>query len=429
MATAINEISGLCWRDNWRISNGKDSYVVPFPTMNPVNLVFHGESRFDYGHFGIHLGQEDRLTFLGAHDHKITAHFIDCRQNSPTFHHRVTEQFYPTSRKQLCVPPGVAHAFDGLEGIFTLNNYLLFLPEPEKWILGETEWNIENDVINIPTDISDRQLPGFAPNNWEASEFYYSLIAEHQRNTIPLLMHEYPYTEDVILDTGESVRLVFRKELGKGRTFVEEWETIHDIIGAGWKRHLTVWSGEQSGFVPLLDPHPFYIVDHGEDNYSHDAYGIHLGQEDHLTFLGPSKQRVLVELVDCRRHSDTFHRRVTFEFNPNAMRFLVIPPGVAHRFQHLENVFTINRPTIFADSEDEYEPSNDVIDWPINKQSFPAFEVSSRPASRDFYLRQVTAQKELLATPPMHATPMILLTNDNQGRPIKVSLRKILSHG
>ncbi|WP_337239681.1 hypothetical protein [Proteus faecis] len=79
-------IAGLHWISRWRVNNGKkDSYVVPFATTYPINIIYHGKSKFKYGQYGIHLGQQDTLTFLGNKNKKILAKFIDCRKYSPTF--------------------------------------------------------------------------------------------------------------------------------------------------------------------------------------------------------------------------------------------------------------------------------------------------------------------------------------------------------
>ena len=87
-------IDGLRWEANWRASNGGTSYVIPFPTMRPFNIVFHGDRKFDYGHYGIHLGQEDNLTFLGSSDALIVGYFIDCRRGSPTFRKKGSRTFF-----------------------------------------------------------------------------------------------------------------------------------------------------------------------------------------------------------------------------------------------------------------------------------------------------------------------------------------------
>jgi dTDP-4-dehydrorhamnose 3,5-epimerase-like enzyme len=417
------EILGLKWQSNWHINNGQDSFVVPFASLRPVNLVFHGEEKFNYGHYGIHLGQADCLTFLGSTKHVITGYFIDCRHNSPTLHKRLKIQWHPSSGLSLYIPNGVAHAFDGLEKIFTLNNYHLFLPDPTQWVNGNTEWNIESDVINLPMNISDEDLPTLHANENEASDIFYQLIAERQKASILQLKHEYPFTEDVTLENGKTVRLLLHKQ----RIHTEltpEWATIEEIEGVGWSRHLVVWSGDHSGFVPLLDAAPFYIVDHGENAYSHDAFGIHLGQEDRLTFLGSKSHKIRLTMVDCRQGSKTLHNKVCIEFSPSSLRYLVIPNGVAHRFEGLEKVFTINRPKVFVTNEDDYEPSNDVIDWSVDRQDFPQLKIHTNPASPTFYAKQVYAQNKLMELPPEYATPMVFLTQDSEGNSVRVALRK-----
>jgi dTDP-4-dehydrorhamnose 3,5-epimerase-like enzyme len=418
-------IVGLEWRSNWHINNGQDSFVVPFASLRPVNLVFHGEEEFNYGHYGIHLGQADCLTFLGSTKHTITGYFIDCRDNSPTLHQRVKIQWHPNSNTSLYIPNGVAHAFDGLEGVFTLNNYQLFLPDPEQWVNGNTEWNIESDVINFPMDISDADLPTLRANEHEASDVFYQLIAERQRVAMPQIEHEYPFTEDVTLENGKNVRLLLHKQRNNNK-LIPKWEPVEEIDGVGWLRHLVFWSGKHSGFVPLLDATPFYIVDHGEAAYSHDAYGIHLGQEDRLTFLGSESHKICLTMVDCRQNSKTFHNKVHIEFSPSSLRYLVIPNGVAHRFEGLETVFTVNRPKIFITNENDYEPSNDVIDWSVDRQDFPTLEVHAIPAPPYFYTRQVYAQLQLMQSPSEYATPMIFLTQDSEGNSVRVALRKAI---
>ena len=137
----IGEISGLRWIYRNRISNGEESFVVPFPDVNPVSIVDHGFKEFSYDQYGIHLGQADILTFLGSENEKITAHFIDCRKNSETFGKRIKENFYPSTEKTLYIPPGVAHRFDNLSNVYTINNFKLFLPTPKSLFKKDSNWN------------------------------------------------------------------------------------------------------------------------------------------------------------------------------------------------------------------------------------------------------------------------------------------------
>lgn len=423
MEIKFNKIQDLKIEKNWRVVNGEDSFVIPYPTTHPFNLVFHGHSRFEYGHYGIHLGQEDRLTFLGHPGQVIKCYFIDCRSNSPTKGNRAVYDMNAGSEFRLCIPPGVAHAFEGLENIHTINEYKLYLPEPDKWLSGETHWNLENDVINLPLDIADSDLPYFEANNCEASEIFYEWIRQHQKENIPHIETEYPFTEDLLFDDGTNARIMLKKKLNHNLN-IKEWEPVPGIEGLGWQKHLIYWSGEYSGFIPFTDDVPFYIVDHGYKSYSHDAFGIHLSQQDRLTFVGDPDQLISLVLVDCRENAPTMHNEIKIEFYPAPFRFLVIPNGVAHRFENLHKVFTINRPFIYSDNLDEYQPGNDVIDWPIDNKNFPCFKVSSAPATKEYYANLALNQKQLMSKPATHSTPVVISATDNDGVLTKIAFRK-----
>lgn len=422
--SAVDAIPDIRWVQNQRLENGEDSFVVPFPRLTPANIVFHGESKFDYGHYGIHLGQADILTFLGSSERQITAHFIDCRAGSPYARRKASISFSPSSARALCIPPGVAHAFDGLEGVHTINSYELYLPKPEDWVSGRTEWTLESDVINVPMNAEAAKVPLHLPNSEPASDLFYQLLADRQRTTIPTLEHEYPFTEEVTTQDGSSARLMLRKRLERSRAGVSESEMATGIDGVRWERHLVVWSGPNSGFVPLLDAAPYYVVDHGHTAYSHDAFGIHMGQEDRLTFLGPTDQQITLQLVDCRRNSVTRHAEATVRFSPDPKWFLIIPNGVAHRFLGLERVYTLNRPKVFLGADGQYDSSTDVIDWPVERTDYPDLEPNAEPAPPSYYKAQVEAQRSFLQAPPSHGTPVVLLTRDAHGKEVRVALRR-----
>jgi dTDP-4-dehydrorhamnose 3,5-epimerase-like enzyme len=417
-------IVGLKWASAWRIPNGNDSHVIPIPTLRPVNLVFKGDEDFSYGHYGVHLGQMDRLMFLGPSTSQVTAYFIDCRAESATFRTRLTVRFTPNSAQILEIPPGVAHTFD-TRAVSTLNWYSMMLPEPEEWLSPEASWTVQGDIINIPMDVAENDLPALRANRRPASELFYGLIAEEQKRSLKGLQHEYPFTQDVTFADGSQERLKFWRQLGK-RRHRAEWEPIEGIVGAGWRSNLVVWTGEVSGYVPVLDRRPKHLIDHGETLYTHDAFGIHTGGDDHLIFLGPSHLKARCELVDCRKGSETCHQSVSFDLSPDPLRTLIIPRGVAHRFEHMEGIFTINQPLTYLPSEGGYEPGHDVIDWPIARRPFPELEVNSLLADDDYYKALVARQAAFLAEPPRHATPTILLTKDADGNAVRVAIRELI---
>jgi dTDP-4-dehydrorhamnose 3,5-epimerase-like enzyme len=331
-------------------------------------------------------------------------------------------RFAPSSDKILNIPPGVAHTFD-TRAVSTLNWYSMMLPDAEDWLSSKSEWTIQGDIINIPMDVPDEDIPSFQANRQPASELFYGLVAEEQRRTLVGLSHEYPFTQDVTFTDGSQERLKFWRRLDNRRRMAD-WEPIEGIGDAGWRANLVVWTGDVSGYVPLIDRRPKHLIDHGETIYTHDAFGIHTGGDDHLLFTGPSHLRARCELVDCRKGSKTVHQTASFDFSPNPLRTLVIPRGVAHRFEHMEGIYTINQPLTYLPKEGEYEPGHDVIDWPIERRPFPELEANDILADDKYYKDLVLRQAAALTEPPRHATPSVLLAHDAEGKPVRLAIRE-----
>lgn len=425
-------IAGLRWSRNWRLPNGGQSFVVPFATRRSFNVVFHGRRKFSYGHYGVHLGQEDRLTFLGAPDRTITAHFMDLRAGSPSAGQRLTAHFAPGSEFELRIPPGVAHDFDGLEEIDTLNNYAVFLPDPAQWAAGEQEWDMDADIVNVARDEAEADdgehggaqggAPRFHPNALPASDIFYRLLAERQREGMAHLSHSHAYTVDA-QDASGSLRKLKISERARGGAEARV-EPIEPIAGLHWQQLAYVESGPASGIRPLYERRPYYLVDHGTAPYAHDAFGIHLGQDDHLTFLGREDALVQVHFVDCRHGSATLHAEVAVEFHPCAHRTLVIPRGVAHRFTGLERVFTLNQGVAYLDANGEYEPATDVIDWPVGRSDYPVLQVNQQPAPGEYYDALVAGQQRMRAAGEAPSTPMVLMVPDGAGKTVRVAIRR-----
>lgn len=418
-------ILGLRWESNFTIDNGQDSLVVVFPTLRPATLVFHGSAKFRYEQYGVHLGQTDRLTFLGASERKVTGRFLDCRSSSDTHGMCVEAVWAPTSSRRLVIPAGVAHAFDGLEDVTTLNTYSLSLPDASEWLAAKSDWDMGSDVINFPFDVEP--TPRLKENCQEPSDDYYRLVAELQRTALRERDSEkqYPTVMSITASDGEKHRLaISERSSGKADDASRESSTIE---GVSWRRLPSILSSETSGFVPLVDPLPLYFVDHGEGRpYKHDAYGIHRGQEDRLIFCGSSGRRIRLRLVDCRSDSSTLHRRDFLEFEPSAEWLLTIPPGIAHAFEGLEDIFTVNRPRSFLPSHSPslYEPGNDVQDWPLDRSTYPTVSPNQMEATAPWYQWAMNIQGEQLATNAGAATPAILSIVDEHGVPKRIAFRK-----
>lgn len=415
-------IEGLKWIDRWRIGNGRaDSYVVPFPTTRPINIVTHGEEQFEYGQYGIHLAQQDVLTFLGNVNARIRARFIDCRMTSPTFRRSVDIYFAPTSGRTLIIPPGVAHTFSGLEGVVTLNAYCLFLPPLEAVVQPIVGWRPEHDIINLPLDTEPKSVEGVTAMSEPASDRVYYQLAELQTATLSARDVTHGETRSFVLNSGENVRLMLQQTPNPLRA-TANWPTSQ-IGGVKFERRAAVQTGEHSRIIPVAGPSPLYIVDHGTQPYSFDSFGIHLGQEDHLTFFGSSEHVIRLHLVDMREGSATLHREEWHTFSPDPEMQLVIPCGVAHALSDMEHVFTLNRPALYLDEHNAYQPGNDVIDWPISDRAYPVLRPNEKPASLPYLQALAKLQKQTMAAAAVVQTPKAVLVNDEAtGKQVKVIL-------
>jgi len=345
-------------------------------------MIFKGDRPFTYGHYGVHLGQEDRLIFLGPENNRITGYFIDCRRDSPTSRNRVVTQFSPSASRALCIPPGVAHTFD-TSGIFTLNAYGVWLPDPKLLFDGGTEWTIEGDIVNVPMDVTDAELPLFQANRHRASEVFYDLVRRLQSDTLADLQHQYPQTEDITFETGETKRIKFWKRL-KTSQRVATWEPIESIEGAGWSSNLVVWTGADVGYVPILFKRPVSVEKCTLNVGSGEAFIVHRHRDEHLTFLGSSFDELKIDLIDCRKGSATLAGRANVTFRPSALRQLVVPRGVAYRLRGSEGAFVVNCPELFLNSAGLLDDAS--ITWPSGSGASVELQVSALPAPDQFYV-------------------------------------------
>lgn len=417
-------ITGLKWLQRARVDNGGHSFVVPFPDTHPINIVDHGCSTFNYGQYGIHIGQADVLTFLGNPKTKIVAHFIDCRHQSKTWGIRHSETFYPSTAWSLLIPPGVAHTFEDLGNIYTINNYLLYLPDPDQVFQPHPDWSPENDILNIPLDVQDNDIPKVTPMHHLAGTSLYKAISDYHKSNLKNLKSMHPEKRVFQLKNGRSVTLTMRKQLKQDPRPTEASNQHLEIPGLFFETIPSIQTGAHSKIVPILYGCPFYIVDHGSKKYDFNSYGLHQGQEDHLIFLGDPQKVIRAEFVDCRAGSPTLHKKVQMQFTPSSSQKLIIPPGVAHAFWGLEDVFTFNRARLFLDTQATYIPAYDTHDWPITATDYPTMQCNMLPAQDDYYEYVKERQEKAFSKEINQSTPISLVTKDRTGQEVRVLLRK-----
>jgi len=236
-------------------SKSNHNTVRSIISTTPFYIVYHGTNSFSHEHFGIHLGQEDHLTFIGESDQVFWGHFLDCRKNSSTFGERLTLQLSPSIAKTLVIPAGVGHAFQGIENVFTLNNYLLYLPDKKTLCSGEYDWNIGNDVLNVPLDCDSDQIPRCSPNTEVASNLLYCVLQEFHQDYLKKTSESYPIIQDVETSDQGIVRLRFRvPSIGFQSVSECRWQKVAEKDGLlEWRPHLIVRNGKDSGIYVIAE--------------------------------------------------------------------------------------------------------------------------------------------------------------------------------
>jgi dTDP-4-dehydrorhamnose 3,5-epimerase-like enzyme len=359
--------------------------------MNAVTVRFHGHEReVEDARLRLHVGTAHRLIFLGDPGRIVRGHFIDCRKDSATRCQRVSLALQPDSARVLCIPAGVAHAFTGLEGLFIVDEPMLFLPDVSSLVRHGLEACASDDVRSVAVTCPDDRLPVIEEHGHAASEKLYEFLGEELRGE-SLATRGFPLGEMVGRDD-----VVDAHRSGADRT--PDWEPLAGICGAGWQRNLVLTSrmSAESGVIVANEPGVRQLVDHGIHSYEHAAYGIHISLEDRLTFIGDGDRVARATLVDCREGSPTLHAKIDFEFRPSPFRQLIIPPGVAHALQGLSGIFTLNRAKPYLDRHGRYPADQRTVEWPLDRSDYPVVPAHDGEPPRALIRHLVDGERALL---------------------------------
>lgn len=319
--------------------------AITFRAKRPMNIVFHGHhDTFKYDYYGIHRGTEDRLTFVGPLGKLIRANFIDCRGSSQSWGTRYETSLVCGIDRVHVIPPGVAHTFDGLEDVYTLNSFRNFLPDPNAWFRGSVAWNLSADTINLPRDVSQTEVPRISPNEFEASDVFYQTTSRNLENNADGQLRQYPHTRLVHLPDGSTRLLRFKKTEAVTSRIPDFKRVRRGISGLGWRRRIVIIGGaaSEAGYTVMNGPNDFALY-HGRDESEEIALSkSRVGRGKWITILGASSRRVEVII-------GTAARRVRLLVEPSPYRDLVVPPGVSCVIRHVKDaVVVVKRPATFA---------------------------------------------------------------------------------
>jgi hypothetical protein len=171
-------MEGLEWRDNFvALQDDHMTYVIESPGGGATDILFYTDDDPE-GWYGLHVGQVDRLTFLGNPTNVIYGSFIDCRSGSPTLHHRVDIRFHPDPTRQLFIDRGIAHHFAGMKNITVRVENLWFMSE------SNPDYDLSNDVITFRGDMDPKDFPVVTVNDLPVPEAVLKYVVKQQQGAI-----------------------------------------------------------------------------------------------------------------------------------------------------------------------------------------------------------------------------------------------------
>ena len=311
--TSLNEAPG--WFSK-KISSSPGPLVSDFVT--------HGAD-FEYSTLGIHVGQDDRLTFFGPKSQMIVGEFVDCREGSRTLHKKIQAKFSASSKRRLIIPRGVAHTFDGLQGIVTRDEPVWHASD------DNPHWNVNNDLVSILR--SETEFPVVSVNEHRMPEELHVFLTKLSQD---VLKNPKAYSTRFKLKIGGIEQYVMFQENAwndEGRDISPILEAFKDapiraerstyaITGkASWT--LVPNTGSAVADVVLLEP--------GTDASDGNLF-VHHRTKKWYTFLTGEGANVRVDMLDLRADSQTFAKHVTVQTIADPRVSLVVEPGIAYRF-------------------------------------------------------------------------------------------------
>lgn len=187
------KIAGLYWKKNTFYQTSDSSRIVlPDAGQGIFTIVYHGADfstsvHGGYEVYGCHLGQDDVLTFLAHDDRVMKGHFVDCRKGSPTLHQTCSLVFRSDPDRSLVIGRGIAHIFDNLVGMTTLNQMTMH------YDIRNADFVRGTDVVNIPRDTLRHNFPELTVNRFRSPSWLCKLMVKKQRIDIASTGSRYPF--------------------------------------------------------------------------------------------------------------------------------------------------------------------------------------------------------------------------------------------
>ena len=336
-----NLVSQIKESDEWFSSK---VYSSPGPLIS--DYVTHGPE-FEYSTLGIHVGQDDRLTFLGTGDEIITGYFVDCREGSPSLHKMVSCRFHASEYRRLIIPRGVAHTFDGLPGVVTRDEPI--------WYSGEANphWNVNNDLISVLR--SATEFPVIPTNEMKLPEAVHVYMSRLSQS---VLDQPKAYSTRFNLNiNGEDQYVMFQETTwdNEGRSTQSIIDAVHGAYVSARRSKYAITGKASWTLVPNTGAgvSDVLFLRAGLDSITRERdLFLHRRTRKLYTFLTAEGSALELEALDLRPNSSTFMKGCTAKTICDPRVSFVIEPGVAYRFLAETNVWVRSENEVFV-AEDE----------------------------------------------------------------------------
>ncbi len=310
------------------------------------DFVTHGPE-FAYSTSGIHIGQDDRLTFFGPPDRIIDGYFIDCRAGSPTLHKRVHARFHASPARRLIIERGIAHTFDGLAGIVTRDEPLWYSAE------NNPHWNVNNDLVSVLRDGEEPPVVEVNPHRLPDSLHEYMT-----RLSQAVLGEPKAYSTRFKLRVGGTEQYVMFQENAwdqEGRDLAPVLAAVEGVPGVAARRSRYAITGKASWtLVPNTDSGVADVLrlPAGRGNDADSTLFVHRRTRKWYSLLTNEGGSVRLDTLDLRPGSDSFGAAVSVTLTCDPRVSYVIEPGIAYRFRSDADLYCRSEHEVFV-SPDE----------------------------------------------------------------------------
>ncbi|BBI45929.1 dTDP-4-dehydrorhamnose 3,5-epimerase [Pseudomonas syringae pv. actinidiae] len=334
------------------------------------------EKDFHYSTYGIHVGQDDRLTFMGDSRTQIDGFFVDCREGSATLHQIVRLRFKPSLERRLVIPRGVAHTFDNLEGIVTRDEPVWYVDH------DNPAWNLDNDLVSVARSSKLNAFPIVRPNRHMLPDKAHIFLSKISQS---LLENPKSYLARFSVQIAGSQKFVMLepKHWADDNRAVELIIEKFKIPGVKAKRnHYAFTGGKSFTLVPNTHACVADVLLLKANSAELSAYRWHARTRKIYTFLNNEGAEIELSFIDLRNDSDTFGQVAHDTLICDPRVNITIEQGIAYCIRSTLDIYLRCEHEIFAD---ENEPRTDIPmfgqdlislsnDLPFPKVSLPALQ-------------------------------------------------------